>query len=337
MPSTYTVYTALSRPDLVKVLDKPDHPLNQLWPEFLDQDLTAQLFTRFLTRLSPLARFQFIAVEVELTTGNETIIGLARSIPFFWPEIDTISSVNSLPLSQNPNILNTLPDGGYDTILARGVQQCLAREGQLQEPLALTEDQQQDLAISRRKDTSNALSALSIAVLPERRKTGLAEIFIRKMKEVAVQEHLHALVVPLRPTRKCDYPHTDMSDYIYWPLSVDCSTATSPIVGQLNLISSKGPGLAFDPWLRKHLRLGGKVIKIARNSMMVRGSNVEWREWTNIDFDDMAQHGTSSQERDYVEVLIPSGLVPVQYSRKDKIGVYKEPNVWILHELGNMS
>ncbi|KAJ5716403.1 hypothetical protein N7493_008314 [Penicillium malachiteum] len=336
MAAVFTIYTAFDRPDLLSALDHSDHPLNQLWPEFLDQDLTFQFFSRFLTRLKPLARFQFLAVETDPATGNESVIGLARSIPFFWPDIATIQSVDSVSLSQNPKILQSLPDGGYDTILARGVQQCLAREGQLKEPLALTLDQLQDSAICRCQDPPNAMSALSITVHPERRKTGLAEVFIRKMKETAVSEQLQALVVPLRPTRKCEYPHMDMSSYINWPVTDGCPV-TNRAMRPVRTMCMQGANLPFDPWLRKHLRLGGKVIKVAKNSMTVRGTDAEWRQWTDVNFEDLAKLSPGCLEgNDYIDVIIPSGLVPVQYSRQEKIGIYKEPNVWILHELGKI-
>lgn len=121
MNPPYTIYTALSRPDLVDALDQPEHPLNLPWPEFLDQDLTYRIFSPFLFRLKPLARFQFLAVDRDPETGKERVVGLFRSIPFFWPEIASTTSIDSSYLSPNPQVLKTLPDGGYDTILARGV------------------------------------------------------------------------------------------------------------------------------------------------------------------------------------------------------------------------
>lgn len=41
--------------------------------------------------------------------------------------------------------------------------------------------------------------------------------------------------------------------------------------------------LSFDPWLRKHTRLGAQVIKVARESMRVEGSMAEWEYWTGCD------------------------------------------------------
>lgn len=242
-------------------------------------------------------------------------------------------------VSQNRKALNTLPDGGFDTVLARGVQQCLAREDLLLEPLILTPEQQKDAATSRSKSPPNALSAVLVSVRPDRRQKGIAEALLLRMKQAAIDEGLWTLVVPLRPTMKPKQPHVDIADYIQW-------TADDSSSGDDNNNNDhhhkKDPGLEpatskpFDPWLRKHLRLGGKVIKVARQSMLVRGTSKQWQQWTGTDFESSASlslQESGQKNLDHVDVAVPGGLVPVRYSIKEKIGVYVEPNVWTIHEL----
>ncbi|KKK15685.1 hypothetical protein P175DRAFT_0435454 [Aspergillus ochraceoroseus IBT 24754] len=338
MSTPFTLYTARDRPDLLRALDEPDHPLNLPWPEFLDQDLTFQLFSSKLTRFESLAHFQFLAVERDAATDEEHVVGLARSIPFFWPEVAALDlSSGTDSLSRHPKILSTLPDGGYDTMLARGVHQYLAREGRLLEPLALTADQESDSATARRRDPPNALSALSITVRCDRRRMGLAEAFIAQMKQTAIEQGLLALVVPLRPTRKAEHPQVNICDYIRWPVG-EGLPPTGHVLEQskpsLSLLGSAN--LPFDPWLRKHLRLGGKIVKVAQSSMIVHGTDVQWHRWTNIDFEQVGHPSSEclkSKEQDYVDVVIPAGLVPVRYYYEKRIGVYREPNVWVFHEL----
>ena len=36
-------------------------------------------------------------------------------------------------------------------------------------------------------------------------------------------------------------------------------------------------GLPVDPWLRVHVRAGGKIVKVAPTSMVMAGSLAEWR------------------------------------------------------------
>jgi hypothetical protein len=331
----FHIYTAQQRPDLLETLDKPDHPLNLLWPDFLDEDLTFKEFIPKLAHIESLKRFQFLAVEEDSLTGEEQVIGLARSIPFHWRELSALGPEESL--LGHPKILDTLPDGGYDTILSLGVQQSLARQASF-EPMGLTIEQQQYTTSDCSSQPPNALSALSISVQKDRRKTGLAEIFIKKMKQTAIDENYQALVVPLRPTQKPSHPLIEMAEYIKWMGSASDRTGLDLGPAQKPLDSLQGPQqpqvLHFDPWLRKHLRLGGRIVKVAPNSMMVRGTPEQWARWTGVDFDlQKLEQDPACLHSNYVNVVIPGGLVPVRYHKDEKIGVYIEPNVWVFHEL----
>ncbi|KAJ5662386.1 uncharacterized protein N7477_010002 [Penicillium maclennaniae] len=320
----FQIYTAHERPDLLRDLDQADHPLNLLWPEFLDQDPVFQLFVPALFQIDYFSRYQFLAVEKDNVTGHEQIIGMARSIPFFWPELLTLDPTSRL--SEHPKVLATLPEGGYDTILSWGIQQHLSREG-LIDPLW-----------SLSNDPPNALSALSITVRGDRRRTGLAEIFIRTMKQAAIDDSFRAMVVPLRPTQKPKYPSASMEDYVQWTISSTTDSThciPGPEVNSINvtLDSHQQRNSAFDPWLRKHLRLGGRIAKVAHRSMKVRGTDEQWRKWTGVDFEARAMEARACVDGDVMNIFIPGGLVPVKYHCRDKIGVYVEPNVWIYHEL----
>lgn len=66
-------------------------------------------------------------------------------------------------------MLNILPNSAFDTVLARGVQQCFSREGLLLETLILTPEQQKDAATSRSKYPPNALSTVLVFLRPESR------------------------------------------------------------------------------------------------------------------------------------------------------------------------
>ena len=94
--------------------------------------------------------------------------------------------------------------------------------------------------------------------------------------------------------------------------------------------------LPFDPWLRKHVRLGGKIVKIAPRSMVVEGTLEDWKDWTGIDFTLFSKDANYAQgrsKRGCLEIHVPGGLVGVKvYPRKQK-AVYMEPNIWVYHEL----
>lgn len=191
----YQLYIKERRPDLWKFLDQPSHPLNTVWPEFLDQDPSYQCYEDKLCQYQAFARFQFILVEVS-SNGEQSIVACSRSVPFFWPELHHFGGRDAP--AANSEIWNAVPDGGYDSILAQGVEQYLFREGlpPLSEPL--TEDQLNDVSSWQRCEPPNALSVLLIVVRLARRSQGLAEIMITAMKQVAMDEKLELLVVPFK-------------------------------------------------------------------------------------------------------------------------------------------
>ena len=62
-------------------------------------------------------------------------------------------------------------------------------------------------------------------------------------------------------------------------------------------------GLPTDSWLRTHLRVGGKFVKIAPYAMTIVGSLADWSGWTGMPFDRSG------------EMSVPGALVPVMVSR----------------------
>ena len=78
-------------------------------------------------------------------------------------------------------------------------------------------------------------------------------------------------------------------------------------------------GLPIDAWLRTHVRIGGKIVKIAPYSMTIVGRPVDWSLWTGMPFDRSG------------EVLVAGALAPVLVSIEQDCAVYVEPNVWIRH------
>ncbi|KAK2831909.1 hypothetical protein FQN49_007045, partial [Arthroderma sp. PD_2] len=98
--------------------------------------------------------------------------------------------------------------------------------------------------------------------------------------------------------------------------------------------------LPFDPWLRKHVRLGGRIVKVARSSMTIRGTGAEWEEWSGIDVRQRAQKAMEVRENTWAlgeEVPLTfhpqACLAPVKYYPSTYIGEYIEPNIWLFHSL----
>lgn len=146
--------------------------------------------------------------------------------------------------------------------------------------------------------TVNALSALSVVVSADERGGDLAERMILSMRDIARACGFQAMVAPIRPTRKSHYPLEPMETYLSWMTE---------------------NGEPFDPWIRKHRRLGAHVVGIAGHSMEVCASVPQWARWTGLRFPVSGRYH------------VAGGLAPVEIDLAANRGVYHEPNVWMRH------
>ncbi|HEX3537851.1 MAG TPA: hypothetical protein VHU15_13905 [Stellaceae bacterium] len=147
---------------------------------------------------------------------------------------------------------------------------------------------------------ANAVSALEIMVLPPYRGRGLSQLMLAKLCDNTRARGFADLYGPVRPTEKHLEPLTPFADYV---------------------AQARPDGLPRDAWVRAHLRVGGRIVRIAPCSMVIAGTLAEWRQWTGCPFD---QSG---------DAIIPGALVPVHVSCEQNHAVYIEPNVWIHHRV----
>lgn len=86
---------------------------------------------------------------------------------------------------------------------------------------------------------------------------------------------------------KPKHPHVNIADYIQWVADDGSSDDDNNNNGQHHKDNiGLGPATSklFDPWLRKHLRLGGKAIKVAQHGMLVRGTSKQYLQRMGTDF-----------------------------------------------------
>lgn len=146
----------------------------------------------------------------------------------------------------------------------------------------------------------NILCGIQISIAPAFQGRHLSKELLKGMKKLARSKNLSPLIIPVRPNRKDQYPLTPIDRYIEW---------------------KDEQGLPFDPWLRVHARNGGQIIKACHTAMRIYGAISEWEAWTGLDF---------PESGDYI---IPGALVPVVMDRDADLGVYTEPNVWVIHRV----
>ncbi|MBI5836968.1 MAG: GNAT family N-acetyltransferase [Candidatus Eisenbacteria bacterium] len=155
-----------------------------------------------------------------------------------------------------------------------------------------------DRAAGREPDT---LGALQIVVAGSRRGDRLGGRMLGALRSLAGERGFRALIACVRPTLKDRYPTIPIERYAGW---------------------TRDDGLPFDPWIRLHARLGGRIARAAPRSMTIPGSVQEWEKWAG-----MAFPGSG----DYV---VPGAAAPVRMDREAGTGVYHDPNVWMVHALG---
>ena len=145
-----------------------------------------------------------------------------------------------------------------------------------------------------------AVSALEINLLPQVRGRGNSLLMLNAIKTYAKAKGFNDLFAPVRPNEKHLQPHMPMVEYA-------------------NKLCDDG--LPTDAWLRTHLRIGGKIVKIAPYSMTIVGSIAEWSSWTGLAFEKSG------------EMVVAGALAPVLVSLEQDYAIYVEPNVWVHHLL----
>jgi GNAT superfamily N-acetyltransferase len=153
----------------------------------------------------------------------------------------------------------------------------------------------EDRALAR---TANALRALEITLLPSHRGQGASRVVLDAMRWRAAELSLRHMFAPVRLTMKHLEPFVPMPEYA---------------------ARTGADGLPADPWLRVHIRAGGRIEKVAPTSMVVPGTIADWRRWTGMEF---AASGPT---------VVPGALVPAHVSLEHDHAVYVEPNVWVRH------
>lgn len=147
----------------------------------------------------------------------------------------------------------------------------------------------------------NTLGALQIVVGPERQGSGYSAVMLAAMRANAAMHGFRALIACVRPNRKVDHPLMPISEYA---------------------ARVRDDGLPEDPWIRVHVRAGGRMVRAVEDSMTISGTLAEWREWTGLELPASGRY-------------VPEGAAsPVVIDVEAGRGVYHDPNVWVVHRLG---
>ena len=146
----------------------------------------------------------------------------------------------------------------------------------------------------------DTLGALQIVVRADRQGSGYSGVMLEAMRANARASGHRAVIACVRPTEKSRYPLIPIERYAWW---------------------TRDDGLPFDPWIRLHVRLGGRIVRPSPASMHIAGTVAEWRERTGMAIPESGEY-------------LPEGAAaPVVIDVDADLGVYLDPNVWVVHDL----
>ncbi|MEO6205769.1 MAG: GNAT family N-acetyltransferase [Mycobacteriales bacterium] len=154
--------------------------------------------------------------------------------------------------------------------------------------------------VPTRASSGSTVSLLEARVDPAHQGSGLSAKLLQAAAANARRLGAQHLLGPVRPTRKSEEPRLGMADYVH-----RCTE----------------DGLPFDPWLRTHVRLGGRIVRVCPASMTISATLAQWLTWTGIE---LTRSGLCE---------LPGALVPIHVSIEQDHAVYVEPNVWVHHRL----
>ena len=217
-----------------------------------------------------------------------------------WPEFIHHANCNRLwhvMRERFPQFQLVLFDADSDRMLGRGQTMPVRWDGTAAGlPGGVDDAVEQGAALA--DGEADTLCAIVAVLDPAARGRRLSSLVIDAMRSAAAAAGLQALIAPVRPTLKQNYPLTAIESYAAW---------------------RRDDGQLFDPWLRVHERLGGEVLGIAERSMTVEGTAGEWESWTEMPFPETGSYA------------LPGALVPIEIDREADLGRYVEPNVWMRH------
>lgn len=152
----------------------------------------------------------------------------------------------------------------------------------------------------QKEEDPNSIIVFSITVDNRYQGKGISSKMIKEIKNICKQDMFKNMLLPVRPTLKHKYPLTDMDSYQQW---------------------KNEENSLFDPWIRTHVKNGGKILRIAKGAQKFTGTVEDWQEWTGMIFPETGRY------------IIDGALSPLEIDISKDIGNLVEDNIWIKYDI----
>eukprot|EP00026_Physarum_polycephalum_P006155 Phypoly_transcript_06196.p1 GENE.Phypoly_transcript_06196~~Phypoly_transcript_06196.p1 ORF type:complete len:206 (+),score=23.88 Phypoly_transcript_06196:642-1259(+) len=190
-------------------------------------------------------------------------------------------------------------DNSHETIVAAGYCAPIYWSGKIDD-LPSGWDAALQASVNAETPPKNTLCAFSANVGSKYQNKGYSKYILLGMKAIARASGFKHFIVPLRPILKFKYPLIPIERYMNWKTNT---------------------GAPFDPWLRRHVQMGAKILKAAPHSQFCSGTVQQWEEWTNIEF---------PESGDYI---VPGAIGVIKCDVENDVASCWEPNIWVQHPL----
>jgi len=183
---------------------------------------------------------------------------------------EVIGFMNTVPFRFEES-LDHLPDRGWDWMLMKSIQ---------------------DFEL---ETTPNYLGGLQVIVRQKFQGQGYSKVILSHAKNYVADSHMNNLIIPIRPTKKHEFPSMTMSSYLTY----------------------KPKDKLYDPWIRTHIASGAHVIKVCEQSMIMKGNVHFWESILNQKIERSGQY------------QLDGALSLIKIDVENDTGEYIEPNIWI--------
>lgn len=141
------------------------------------------------------------------------------------------------------------------------------------------------------------VGAIGTSVDPDFEGGGLAGRLLVALRDAAFELGYVGVAAPVRPVARWRMPQLSLDEYAVQRLP---------------------DGRHFDPWVRVHERIGGRIVAVCEQSANFVGDREDWEGWLGMRLPDEGRVLPAPAAIDFLDLF-------------QGVGILTEPSIWIVH------